>query len=93
MSIPPRKPILFDRPAIYQILVQGKIDPNWSDRLEGLSISQAETEAGSTTTILQGQLSDQAALAGVLNALYELHLTVLAVQRQESGSEIEGGCE
>ena len=31
--------------------------------------------------MLEGELSDQAALAGVLNTLYELHLTVLSVKR------------
>jgi hypothetical protein len=32
---------------------------------------------------LEGELSDQAALAGVLNTLYELHLTLLSVNRLE----------
>ncbi len=32
-------------------------------------------------TTLEGELSDQAALAGVLNSLYELHLPVLMVMR------------
>jgi len=30
-------------------------------------------------TTLQGELSDQTALLGVLNSLYELHLPVLSV--------------
>jgi hypothetical protein len=34
-------------------------------------------------TTLRGELGDQASLAGVLNTLYELHLTVLLVERQE----------
>jgi len=34
-------------------------------------------------TTLSGELGDQAALAGVLNMLYELHLTVLSVKRLE----------
>jgi hypothetical protein len=38
-------------------------------------------DAGPPVTTLLGELSDQAALAGVLNTLYELHLPVLAVQR------------
>ena len=33
-------------------------------------------EADPPVTTLDGELSDQAALAGVLNTLYELHLTV-----------------
>jgi hypothetical protein len=30
---------------------------------------------------LEGELRDQAALTGVLNSLYELHLPVLSVER------------
>ena len=81
MSTPSRKPIPFDTPAIYQICVQGRIDLTWSDNLEGMAISQATGEAGPPVTTLEGELSDQSALVGVLNALYELHLTVLSVQR------------
>ena len=78
-----RNPIPFDRPAAYQIIVQGRIDPTWSDRLEGITISQSKVEQSPPVTTLQGELSDQAALAGVLNTLYELHLTVISVRRLE----------
>jgi len=76
-----RKPIPFDCPATYQITVQGRIDPGWSDRLEGMTICQTMEEAALPVTTLEGELNDQAALAGVLNTLYELHLTVLSVKR------------
>jgi hypothetical protein len=76
-----RNPIPFDRPATYQIAVEGRIDPNWSDRMEGMTICQSMSETGSPITTLEGELSDQAALAGVLNTLYELHLPVLSVKR------------
>jgi hypothetical protein len=36
-------------------------------------------------TTLFGELSDQAALAGVFNTLYELHLSVLSVERLSVG--------
>ena len=62
------------------ILVQGRIDPIWADRLEGMAINRVEQAGESPLTALEGQLSDQAALAGVLNTLYELHLPVLSVQ-------------
>ncbi len=75
-----RNLIPFDSPAAYQIIVQGRIDPTWSDRLEGMTICQATLEADLSVTVLEGELSDQAALAGVLNTLYELHLPVLSVK-------------
>jgi hypothetical protein len=34
-------------------------------------------------TTLVGLLADQAALAGVLNTLYELHLTLMSVEYQD----------
>ena len=73
----------FDRPAFYQIIVQGRIDPTWQDRLEGLAILSIDRETSPPITTLQGQLTDQSALAGVLNTLYELHLPVLSVNRLE----------
>lgn len=81
--MPPRKPIQFDNPATYQIIVQGRIDPIWSDRLEGMLIYLNTVEKNSCTTMLVGELSDQAALAGVLNILYEMQLPVLSVKRLE----------
>ena len=79
VSIPLKNEIHFDRPATYQISVQGRIDPDWSDRLSGMTIGLIREEACPPVTTLKGELSDQAALVGVLNTLYELHLPVLSV--------------
>ena len=76
-----RKPLPFDQPATYQISVQGQIDPSMSDLLGDMTISPV--------TILSGELDDQAALAGVLNILYEMHLTVLMVKRMENSEVAE----
>ena len=83
VSLPFRNPIPFDRPAPYQIIVQGGIDPSWSDRLEGMTIRHTLVETDTPVTSLEGELQDQAALAGVLNTIYELHLTIVSVQRLE----------
>jgi hypothetical protein len=56
------------------------IPENWSERLEGLSISQRKSEVGERVSTLEGELADQAALAGVLNSVYELHLPILLVE-------------
>jgi len=81
METQPRsEPFPFDRPATYQIRVQGRIKPSWSDRLEGMAISVTAPCDRPLVTTLEGRLSDQAALAGVLNTLYELHLPVLEVK-------------
>ena len=80
---PSRVLLPFDRPAAYQISLQGRVNSNWADRLEGMTISQSTSEAGVPITMMEGNLRDQAALAGVLNTLYELHLTILLVRRVE----------
>lgn len=79
VKIPLRNAIPFDRPANYRIKVQGRIDPDWSDRLGSMTIDLTEEDACLPVITLKGELSDQAALAGVLNTLYELHLPILTV--------------
>ncbi len=71
---------MFDGPAAYRICVQGRIPVRWSDRLEGMAITVETPGDGPSVTTLEGELSDQASLAGVLNTLYELHLPVLSVE-------------
>lgn len=71
--------LLFDYPARYQVCVLGWIDPDWSDRLEGMSVSLDTTDENQPICTLEGELIDQAALVGLLTSLYELHLPVLSV--------------
>ena len=76
-----RKSFPFDRPGDYRIRVQGFLDESWSERLGGLRITAcALKDLEGPVTELVGQVRDQAELAGVLNTLYELHLTLLSVE-------------
>ncbi len=70
----------FDNPATYRVLVSGHVAANWSDRMEGMSIRWLKHADEPVITVLEGELIDQAALAGVLKTLYELHLAVLTVE-------------
>jgi hypothetical protein len=79
VSIPSRKPTQFDCPATYQITVLGRIDSSSSDVFGEMIICRSTVDAFPPVTTLKGDLRDQAALAGVLNTLYELHLTVISV--------------
>ena len=76
-----------DTPATYQIRVKGYLDSSWSERLSGLIISSSNLEDEPVVTTLYGRVLDQAALAGVLSALYGLHLPILSV---ECVSDVEG---
>jgi hypothetical protein len=71
--------IPFDRPATYQINVQGRVDSKWSDRVAGMEIRNSYEQKNLPITTLEGEVSDQAALLGVLNTLYELHLPIISV--------------
>ena len=76
-----RKRFAFDRPGNYRIRVQGFLDESWSERLGSLRISSCSLkDQEGPVTELVGQVRDQAKLAGVLNSLYELHLTLLSVE-------------
>ena len=78
-----RLPTMND-PAIYRISVKGSVHPSMSNRLGGMSITEKRLPEGEVETILVGRLQDQAALSGVLNTLYELHLPVLSADFLES---------
>ena len=66
-------------PAIYRIRVRGKLDANLADRLEGMHIENLALNSGKVESVLEGRLLDQAALSGILNKLYDLHLPVMSV--------------
>jgi len=74
------KKIKLDTPATYRIRVQGSIDSAWSDMLDGMRISTDSTTGKETVTTLVGHLVDQAALSGVLKALYDLRIPLLSVE-------------
>ena len=68
-------------PAIYQIRVQGINPLDWSSRLMGMNITQSREDEST----LVGRLPDQAALSGVLSALYDQQYPVLSVECLEVG--------
>ena len=74
------KELKLETPATYRIRVQGRLDDTWADRLGGMAITADTAADKPSVTILVGHLSDQAALSGVLNTLYELHLPLLSVE-------------
>ena len=73
-----RRGLHIEDPANYEIRVVGVLDLTWSDRLQGLVIRVKEYADGMFVTILSGRLKDQAALLGVLNALFSLKLPLLS---------------
>jgi hypothetical protein len=67
----------------YVILVKGHLDPFWQEWFENLSI----THQSDGTTLLSGQIRDQAVLYGILCKMRDLGLTLLELHRA-SASEL-----
>jgi len=65
-----------------EIRVKGQIAENWSSWFEGLTI----IHAAQGETVLTGEISDQAALYGLLAKLRDLGLPLLSV----SSAEVQG---
>ena len=70
----------FDRPGKYRICVLGYLDESWSERLGGLRITTSTRGDQKSVTVLEGLMRDQAELAGVLNTIYQRHLTLMSVE-------------
>ena len=67
-----------DGPTSYEIKVPGRLDESWSDWVAGMAV-HVEGEGGATITTLRGVVTDQAALQGLLNHLYDLGLALISV--------------
>lgn len=66
-------------PRAYQITIEGKIDVSWSDWFSNLQIVAQKEANGMVLTTLRGVLTDQPALRGLLNRLWDLNLVLHSV--------------
>ena len=69
----------FQKPAIYKIKVQGELKGSWSEKLQGLQINVERSPGEKPVSVLIGNISDQSALSGLLNALYDFNMTIISV--------------
>ena len=71
----------FSEPGFYRIEVQGDVPSNRSDLFGGMKVfTSSLSETTNKVTFLQGKVKDQSELSGILNSLYELHLSLLSIQ-------------
>ena len=70
-----------DMPATYCICVTGCLESDLAERLWGMTASPAEKAGETEQTLLVGEVADQAALIGIMNALYNSGHTVVSVER------------
>jgi len=83
----------FDAPTTYRIKIAGYLDNSWSDRLGGMTITSKSKAGEPPVTTLSGELVDEAALAGVLSALYDLGYSLQSVKKTnlEEGHNVKEG--
>ena len=62
-------------PSQYEIRVQGHLEARWAEWFDGLTLTRDEDG----TTVLRGQLPDQAALHGALQRLRDLGVPLISV--------------
>ncbi len=67
-----------DTPILYEIRVRGAFDQTWSDLAENVTF-EAVQEHSQVATVIRAVVQDQAALAGLLDALFSLNAVVLSV--------------
>ena len=65
--------------AIYQIKVEGYLDPCRAEWFDGWEITQQEDRS----TLLTSSTIDQPVLHGLLNKIRDLNLAIISVQRIE----------
>ena len=73
------------RQEVYQIVVKGHLDSEWSEWFDGLTITLLDNGE----TILSGPVVDQTALHGVLIKIRDLGLPLLSLVRIEPERESE----
>lgn len=67
-----------DTRTVYEVRLQEGLDPRWAHWFDDMTIVVAGEPA---TTILSGQVVDQAALHGLLGRIRDLGLTLLELRR------------
>ena len=67
----------YDKPAVYEIRVKGKLDARWSRWFANLQIIPQP----SGESLLVGTVADQAALYGVISRMRDLGLVLISVHR------------
>ena len=70
--------------VVYRIRVRGRLDEDWSDWFNGMTIEFGSASDGSPTTVLTGTVADQPKLRGILSKIWDLNLTVISATQIES---------
>ena len=67
--------------ATYEVRVEGRINKRWSHWFSDMKLTVRDDQTQPMTSLLVGEVADQAALLGLLQNLYSVGLTLLSVKR------------
>ena len=70
----------FSGPAKYQLIIKGIIPDSYHSLFGGLEHRRERSKDGEVKSILEGELYDQAALAGILSTIYSLRLPLVGLK-------------
>jgi hypothetical protein len=62
----------------YRIRVRGRLDPRWTARFDPMTLT-----TGDGITVIEGPVADQAALRGLLSAVFDLGLHLIDVNSED----------
>ena len=85
-EIQDRKGFTFSEPGKYRMRVLGSLSESWAGKMAGMHIITSHPKGQKDPiTELTGMVRDQAELSGILETLYDLHLTLLSVEMLDPG--------
>ena len=79
----PYESLSFQGPGTYRIRFRGSLAEHWFEGLGDIRSTIGEADDRTPVTTLVGRFRDQAALLGMLNTIYDLHLPLLEVEYLE----------
>ena len=71
----------FDRPAVYEIVVSGKVSPGIYAGRKCIIVGSELIDQGNVKTVLTGLFPDKARLGEILNLIYEQQLAIISVRK------------
>ena len=66
----------------YEIRIQGRLDDRWTAWFDGMEL----VTAGDGSTLIRGEVVDQAALHGLLQKVRDLGLPLISVTDHQTGT-------
>ncbi len=68
------------QPARYRIKVYGAVNKRWFAYYDDMVLEKEDEGEERPYTTITGQVADQAALLGILNLLYDMHLPLISIE-------------